>query len=76
MLCCDLQIAHMLYLESPAGTGFSYSEDRNYTSNDSMVNNNRMHYSTFGHNYTMASLCMHNGMTLGAKVIHPTLIKS
>lgn len=31
------QIANMLYLESPAGVGFSYSDDRNYVTNDTEV---------------------------------------
>lgn len=32
-----LQIANMLYLESPAGVGFSYSDDKKYTTNDTEV---------------------------------------
>ncbi|XP_069099611.1 lysosomal protective protein-like [Pleurodeles waltl] len=31
------QIVHMLYLESPAGVGFSYSDDKNYATNDTEV---------------------------------------
>lgn len=31
------QIANMLYLESPAGVGFSYSDDQNYITNDTEV---------------------------------------
>lgn len=31
------QIANILYLESPAGVGFSYSDDLNYTTNDTEV---------------------------------------
>lgn len=31
------QIANMLYLESPAGVGFSYSEDKKYATNDTEV---------------------------------------
>lgn len=27
----------MLYLESPAGVGFSYSDDKNYTASDDTV---------------------------------------
>ena len=30
----------MLYLESPAGVGFSYSDDKNYTTDDDTVSNN------------------------------------
>ncbi|MBN3288531.1 PPGB protein, partial [Polyodon spathula] len=33
-------IANMLYLESPAGVGFSYSDDKNYTTNDTEVSMN------------------------------------
>uniref|UniRef100_G3NG08 Carboxypeptidase n=1 Tax=Gasterosteus aculeatus TaxID=69293 RepID=G3NG08_GASAC len=33
-------IANMLYLESPAGVGFSYSDDRNYVTNDTEVSMN------------------------------------
>lgn len=28
------QVANMLYLESPAGVGFSYSDDKKYATND------------------------------------------
>ncbi|GAA6235362.1 lysosomal protective protein, partial [Lates japonicus] len=34
------KIANMLYLESPAGVGFSYSDDRNYVTNDTEVSMN------------------------------------
>ncbi|ESO96867.1 hypothetical protein LOTGIDRAFT_159616 [Lottia gigantea] len=30
-------LANMIYLEAPAGVGFSYSDDRNYTINDDQV---------------------------------------
>ncbi|KAK7105696.1 lysosomal protective protein-like [Littorina saxatilis] len=30
-------VANMLYIESPAGVGFSYSSDQNYTTNDAMT---------------------------------------
>uniref|UniRef100_A0AAR2K216 Carboxypeptidase n=1 Tax=Pygocentrus nattereri TaxID=42514 RepID=A0AAR2K216_PYGNA len=33
-------IANMLYLESPAGVGFSYSDDKKYTTNDTEVSMN------------------------------------
>ncbi|XP_067651219.1 lysosomal protective protein-like [Haliotis asinina] len=33
-------IANMLFLEAPAGVGFSYSNDRNYTTNDDEVARN------------------------------------
>uniref|UniRef100_A0A8C7RJR0 Carboxypeptidase n=1 Tax=Oncorhynchus mykiss TaxID=8022 RepID=A0A8C7RJR0_ONCMY len=33
-------IANMLYLESPAGVGYSYSDDSNYTTNDTEVSMN------------------------------------
>lgn len=33
-------IANMLYLESPAGVGFSYSDDNKYTTNDTEVSMN------------------------------------
>lgn len=32
-----VQIANMLYLESPAGVGFSYSDDQKYVTNDKEV---------------------------------------
>ncbi|KAH9509418.1 hypothetical protein Btru_045848 [Bulinus truncatus] len=31
------QLANMIYLEAPAGVGFSYSEDKNYTTDDDEV---------------------------------------
>ncbi|KAJ8303416.1 hypothetical protein KUTeg_019812 [Tegillarca granosa] len=31
------QVANMLYLEAPAGVGFSYSDDKNYTTDDDLV---------------------------------------
>ncbi|XP_030633227.1 lysosomal protective protein [Chanos chanos] len=34
------KIANMLYLESPAGVGFSYSDDQKYTTNDTEVSMN------------------------------------
>ena len=34
-----LQVANMLYLEAPAGVGYSYSDDGNYTTNDDVVSN-------------------------------------
>ncbi|XP_013883121.1 lysosomal protective protein [Austrofundulus limnaeus] len=34
------KIANMLYLESPAGVGFSYSDDKNYKTNDTEVSMN------------------------------------
>ncbi|XP_056462651.1 lysosomal protective protein-like isoform X1 [Gadus chalcogrammus] len=34
------KISNMLYLESPAGVGFSYSEDKNYITNDTEVSMN------------------------------------
>ncbi|TNN52323.1 Lysosomal protective protein [Liparis tanakae] len=34
------KIANMLYLESPAGVGFSYSDDKNYVTNDTEVSMN------------------------------------
>uniref|UniRef100_K7FT20 Carboxypeptidase n=1 Tax=Pelodiscus sinensis TaxID=13735 RepID=K7FT20_PELSI len=34
------KIANMLYLESPAGVGFSYSDDKNYATNDTEVAHN------------------------------------
>ncbi|KAM6979845.1 lysosomal protective protein-like [Aplochiton taeniatus] len=33
-------IANMLYLESPPGVGFSYSDDKKYTTNDTVVSMN------------------------------------
>lgn len=36
-LWLSLQIANMLYLESPAGVGFSYSDDKQYATNDTQV---------------------------------------
>ncbi len=34
---CLFQISNMLYLEAPAGVGYSYSEDKNYTTGDDQV---------------------------------------
>ncbi|KAK0131030.1 Lysosomal protective protein [Merluccius polli] len=34
------KISNMLYLESPAGVGFSYSDDKNYVTNDTEVSMN------------------------------------
>ena len=31
------QVANMLYLEAPAGVGYSYSVDKNYTTDDDQV---------------------------------------
>lgn len=31
------QVANMLYLEAPAGVGYSYSDDKNYTTDDDQV---------------------------------------
>lgn len=31
------QIANILYLESPAGVGYSYSDDKNYATDDDQV---------------------------------------
>lgn len=31
------KVANVLYLESPAGVGYSYSEDRNYATDDDQV---------------------------------------
>lgn len=31
------KIANVLYLESPAGVGYSYSDDRNYATDDDQV---------------------------------------
>lgn len=31
------QVANMLYLEAPAGVGFSYADDKNYTTDDDLV---------------------------------------
>lgn len=33
----SLQIANILYVESPAGVGFSYSDDKKYGTNDTEV---------------------------------------
>ena len=35
--CTYLQLANMLFLESPAGVGFSFALDGNYTTNDDLV---------------------------------------
>ena len=32
-----LQLANMLYLEAPAGVGYSFSDSKNYTTNDTQV---------------------------------------
>lgn len=37
LLTVSEQIANMLYLESPVGVGFSYSDDQNYVTNDTEV---------------------------------------
>lgn len=31
------KVANMLYLESPAGVGYSYSDDQNYATDDDQV---------------------------------------
>ena len=42
--CSNMQVANMLYLESPAGVGYSYSIDKNYTTDDDQVKS--MNYTT------------------------------
>jgi len=37
LLTVYMQIANMLYLESPVGVGFSYSDDQKYATNDTEV---------------------------------------
>lgn len=38
---CFLQLAHMLYLESPVGVGYSYSDSQDYQTNDTEVGGTR-----------------------------------
>lgn len=37
LLAICVQVANVLYLESPAGVGFSYADDKNYVTNDTEV---------------------------------------
>ena len=44
----------MLYLEAPAGVGFSYSDDKNYTTDDDQVIDPRQTKTYLSHILTLA----------------------
>ena len=54
-----LQIANMLFIESPAGVGFSFSEDGNYNTNDDQVGVKYLKSKMIGH-FTMQSILLHS----------------